>query len=215
MNAIFALLSELLKNIYLIIGDWGLTIIIITLLVRLCMMPISLKQKINMGKQQILSKRIEEVKEKNKNDKIKLDNELSTLSKESARNMLGCLITMVQLPIIYSLYRVFSSMSLDAGSVIVPWVVNLNLPDIYFIIPIISAIIQLIPNILLASGTIKSMNLPKPTKGQMLITIVMNLLFLARAPVTIGIYWITTGIFSLFEQIIYNIYLNKKGVGEI
>jgi len=210
MNAIFMLLNELLKGINMIIGDWGFTIIAITMMVRICLMPLSFKQKNNMGKQQVLSKKIEELKEKYKNDKGKLDTELAKLSKESAKNMLGCLATLIQIPIMYSLYRVFTTLPVEVGSIIVPWVSNLNLPDVYFIIPIVSAIIQLIPNILLSLGIIKGMNLPKPTKGQMILTVVMNLLFLAKAPVTIGIYWVATGIFSLVEQIAYNAYTQKR-----
>lgn len=95
---------------------------------------------------------------------------------------------------------------------IVPWVANLKLPDMYFIIPVVSALVQLLPNILLAAGIIRNMNLPKPTKGQMVITLVINLLFLAKAPVTIGIYWITAGIFSLLEQIAFSAYSRRKSL---
>lgn len=212
MNAIFTLLNELLIFINQFVDDWGLTIIILTLVVRICLSPLSFKQKLNMQKQQVLSKKMEEVKQKYKNDKEKLEKELAPLSVEGAKNMMGCLVTLIQIPIMYSLYRVFNAMPIEVGSVIVPWVVNLKLPDMYFIIPIISAIIQLLPNILLATGAIRSMSLPKPTKGQMAITVVVNLLFLAKAPVTLGIYWIATGIYSLLEQIAYGIYYNKKCV---
>lgn len=215
MNAIFMLLSELLKSINFVIGDWGLTIIAITMIMRICLMPVSFKQRLNMIKQQVLSKKIEEIKEKHKNDKQKLDMELASLSKESAKNMLGCLLTMIQLPVMYSLYRVFSTMPLDIGSAIVPWVTNLNLPDTYFIIPVISALVQLIPNILLATGIIRNMNLPKPTKGQMAITVIMNLIFLARAPVTIGIYWASSGLFSMLEQFLFSLYSSRKKLGTV
>lgn len=208
MNAIFMILNELLAALNLIIGDWGLTIIAITVIVRIFLIPISFKQRISLGKQQVLSKKIEELKEKYKNDKAKLDTELAKVSKESAKNMLGCLVTLIQIPIMYSLYRVFSSMP-EVGSVIVPWVANLNLPDMYFIIPIVSALIQLLPNILLATGVIKNMSLPKPTRGQLVLTLAMNLLFLAKAPVAIGIYWIATGIFSMLEQIAFSFYSGK------
>jgi membrane protein insertase, YidC/Oxa1 family, C-terminal domain len=204
------LLNGLLNFINQFVGDWGLTIIILTLVVRICLSPLSFKQRINMQKQQVLSKKMEEVKEKYKNDKEKLDKELAPLSMEGAKNMMGCLVTFLQLPIMYSLYRVFNAMPVEVGSALVPWVANLKLPDMYFIIPVISAVIQLIPNILLATGTIKNMSLPKPTKGQMVITVVMNLVFLAKAPVTLGIYWIATGIYSLMEQVAYSLYYNKK-----
>lgn len=210
MNTIFMLINELLSLINSTVGDWGVTIIIVTIIIRLCLLPLSLRQKTNMQKQQVLSKKMEEIKEKYRNDKERLDAEMLGLSKESAKNMLGCLVTLVQMPVMFSLYRVFTSMPVEVGSAIVPWVANLNLPDMYFIIPIISAVVQLLPNILTAAGAIKSMNLPKTTAGQMVLTVVMNLIFLARAPVTIGIYWIATGLFSLVEQLVYNLYMSRK-----
>jgi YidC/Oxa1 family membrane protein insertase len=101
MNAIFMFLNELLTALNSIIGDWGLTIIAITIIVRMCLVPISFKQRINIGKQQVLSKKMEEIKEKHKNDKTRLDTELAIVSKESAKNMLGCLVTLIQIPIMY------------------------------------------------------------------------------------------------------------------
>ena len=212
VNIIFDLLSQLLQKLYFVIGDWGLTIVTITLLIRVCLLPFSLKQKANMGKQQLLSKKMEEIKEKYRNNKEKLDQELGKLTAESAKNMLGCFVTLVQLPIMYSLYSVFIKMPFEVGTMIVPWVVNIKLPDIYFIIPILSTLVQLMPNLLIATGALKNLNIPKATNGQMAITIIINLLFLAKAPVTIGIYFITSGLFSFLEQVIYSAYMRKRSV---
>ncbi len=212
MNIIFNYLSQLFQFIHGYIGDWGLTIIAVTAVVRLAVMPLSIKQKSSMTKQQVLSRKIEEAKEKYKNDKEKLDGELANLSAASAKNMLGCFVTLIQIPIMYTLYKVFTSMPADIASSIVPWIANIKLPDTYFIIPVISTCIQLMPNLFNALGFYKNMNLPKPTKGQVIITVAMNLIFMTKAPVTIGIYWITSGLFNLLEQSIYNARLKKKSM---
>lgn len=212
MNIIFNYLSGLFQFLYSYIGDWGLTIMAVTAVVRLAVLPVSMKQKSSIDKQQVLSREMEEVKEKYKNDKEKLDSELAKLSAASAKNMLGCLVTLIQIPVMYTLYRVFSSMPADIASIIVPWVSNIKLPDTSFIIPVISTCIQLMPNLFNALGFYKNLKLPKPAKGQVIITVVMNLFFMTKAPVTIGIYWITSGLFNLLEQTLYNIRIKKKSI---
>jgi YidC/Oxa1 family membrane protein insertase len=204
-----------LDKLYLLTGDWGLAIAAITFVVRLVLIPFSFKQKVNMGKQQVLSKKMEEIKERYKNDKQKKEQELSKLSAESAKTMLGCLVTLLQIPVMISLYNAFRSMEADAGSILVPWISSLKLADGLYIIPVISSVVQLLPNILTALGVLKNMNLPKPTKGQYIITVAFNLLFLAKAPVSIGIYWISTGFFSLFEQVMFNIYNKRRGCRQV
>lgn len=205
MSIIIKLLNNLLSSIYLLIGDWGITIVIATVIVKLIMLPISIKQKQSMVKQQGLSDKIKEVKTKYNNDKQKLESELNKLYAESAKSTLGCLMTFVQLPIMYSLYRVFSLIPIEVGSIIVPWVVNIKTPDTYFIIPLLSAFVQLMPNILITAGIFKSMGNNKSSLGNMILIGAVNIIFLSKSPVTIGIYWITTGIITFVEQLIFNL----------
>lgn len=210
MSIIIELLNNLLSSIYLLIGDWGITIVIATVIVRLIMLPISIKQKRSMKKQQELSSEIKEIKAKYNNDKQKLESELSKLYAESAKSTFGCLITLIQLPIMYSLYKVFSLIPIEVGSIIVPWVVNIKLPDVYFIIPLVSAFVQLMPNILMMTGTIKSISNNKSSLSHMIIIGVINIIFLSKSPVTIGIYWITSGILTFVEQLILSLREGKK-----
>lgn len=217
MNIIFNLLHELLDKLYFVIGDWGITIIAITFVVRLLLLPLSLRQRKGMEKQKELATKIEKIKDTYKNDQSKIDAEMKGLSAESAKNALGCLVTFAQLPIMYCLYRVFSSMPTSVESRIVPWVPNLNMPDVWFIIPVIAALIQLAPNILSWFGVFKDSGLTKMNISQIIILCVINMVFLVNAPASIGIYWISSSVFSTLEQIIYGIYrgrrLGKSGPG--
>lgn len=210
MSIIIELLNNLLSSIYLLIGDWGITIVIATVIVRLIMLPISIKQKRSMKKQQDLSNKIKEIKAKYNNDKHKLESELNKLYAESAKSTFGCLVTLIQLPIMYSLYKVFSLIPIEVGSIIVPWVVNIKLPDVYFIIPLVSAFVQLMPNILMMTGTIKTISNNKSSLGHMIMIGAINIMFLSKSPVTIGIYWITSGILTLVEQLIFSLREGKK-----
>lgn len=209
MDIIVSLLRLLLQNIFIFAGDWGVTIAAATFLIRLCLLPISIKQKVSIGKQQVLSKKMEEIKTKYKNDKAKLDQELAKLSSESAKTMLGCFVTLIQVPIMFSLYNVFLKVPMEVGSILVPWVANLKLPDAYFIIPLISTVIQLMPNLIFTSRIFKHSSSQKLPSGQMAVMAVVNLLFMAKAPVTIGIYWISSGLFNFLEQLFFNWYMKK------
>lgn len=210
MNIISNTLNNVLQNLFNLTGDWGITIILLTVGVRLIMLPLSIKQKRSMDEQKAFSDDIEKIREKYKNNKEKLDLELQKSYSQSAKSMLGCFISLMQLPVMYALYRVISSMPISVGTIIVPWISSMKLPDRYFIIPVISTLIQMLPSLLSTIGVIKSTYVPKLTKSSAVMTIAMNLLFLAKAPITIGIYWIATNLFSIIEQLIYIIMIKDR-----
>jgi YidC/Oxa1 family membrane protein insertase len=209
MNIIFHVLNQLMTSLFSIVGDWGIVIILATITIRICLLPISWKQKKSMNEQQKLSKKIEDIKERYKNDQEKQKEEITKLSSESAKSMLGCLVTLLQLPIMYGLYGAFSKMPIDVGSVLVPWMNNLKLPDTYCIIPVLAALVQLLPSIFMLFESVKSSKKNGLTIVQMILMGGLSMLFLVKAPVTIGIYWITSGLFSVLEQAAYNKMLKK------
>lgn len=212
MNVISNTLNNVLQSLFNLTGDWGITIILLTIGVRLIMLPLSIKQKRSMDEQKAFSEDIEKIKEKYKDNKEKLDLELQRSYSQSAKSMLGCFVSLMQLPVMFALYRVISSMPISVGTIIVPWISNMKLPDKYFIIPVISTLVQMLPSLLSTIGVIKSAYVPKLTKSSAVMTIAMNLIFLAKAPITIGIYWIATNLFSIIEQLIYIIMTKDKAL---
>lgn len=213
MNIIFNALNYLLNHIFDITGDLGIAIILITILVRVFLIPISIKQKKSMYNQQCMSQKIEGIKTKYGNDKAKLQQELQKCYTENAKSMLGCLISLLQLPIISSLYFVIIKMPISVGSIIVPWVSSIKLPDPHFIIPAIYLFVSICPTLLSYIPYLNSLKLPlnnQSTKLSLLTTSIFSLILTVKAPIALGIYFITTGLFSLFEEIIYRIYMWKK-----
>jgi YidC/Oxa1 family membrane protein insertase len=203
MNIILNILNQVINSLYSVVGDWGIAIILTTIIIRSILLPLSWKQKKSIGAQQEISKKIEEIKMQYENDKEKQHSEIAKISAESAKSLFGCLITFLQIPIMYSLYRVFSEMPINIGSIIVPWIANLKLPDSYYIIPVIAVLVQLLPNIIMTYKPIKAAKNSGLPITQMLIMGLVSLLFFVKAPVTLGIYWITSGLYSALEQIIY------------
>lgn len=206
MNIIIDILSTILNYINTMINDWGITIIVVTLIIRLILVPLSVKQKQSLELQQKLSKEMEQIKNKYKNDKVKMEQEIAKASSKYSGSMLGCLLTFIQLPIMISLYKAISSIPMEISTtVILPWINNIQMPDTYYIVPIISLVIHLMPNIFYYIRVFKQLELPKPNKAMIITTIIMNALIISHAPVIIGLYWIISGLYNLVEQLITNL----------
>lgn len=129
---------------------------------------------------------------------------------QNTKNMFGCLVTLLQLPVISSLFIVFNKMPVQVGTVIVPWITNLKMPDNYFVIPIIYTLVSLSPSFISYIPFLKLVKEVQVQKIDLIITSIVSLLITFKAPITIGVYLITTGLYSLLEEIIYRLYMKSK-----
>ena len=209
MNIIFNGLNWLLNYIFILTGDLGITIILLTILVRILLLPIDIKQKKGVLKQQELSKKMEAIKEKYKNNKVKLEEELQKHYKESAKAMLGCAVTFLQIPVIFSLYSVVIKLPINVGTVIIPWVASVKMADSYFIIPTIYAAASMLPNLINTIPYLRMAGQIKVSKTNIIITTIFSLLITVKAPIAIGIYFITTSLFSFIEEIAFRLYIRN------
>ena len=93
---------------------WGLTIVLLTVVVRILIFPLFMKQLKSSRKMQELSPKMQEIRTKYKNDKQRQQQEMMALYKEQGANPLGgCLPLVVQLPIFYSLFTVLRTIAED------------------------------------------------------------------------------------------------------
>lgn len=210
MDFISNMLQELLNILFSFTGDLGIAIVIVTLIVKLILMPLSLKQRLAMSKQQDITDKMNQVKEKYKNNSKKLDAELQKYSTESMKSMLGCSTLLLQMPVIYALYNTFLNMSHVSSSVIIPWISNLNLSDNLFIIPCIYTLTMLAPNFIGYIPYFKARTKTVFNKQVLISTVIMSFILTARTPVALGIYFITSSIYSLIEDICFRIYIKQK-----
>lgn len=210
MNIILNIFNTVLSYLYSITGDYGISIVLLTALVRVILLPMSLKQRKGIQQQQMLSKKVEELKIKYKDNKDKLEQETQKQYQQSAKSMLGCFVTLMQLPIISALFIVFNKMPVQVGTIIIPWVASIKMSDKYFIIPIIYTLVSLSPNFISYIPLFKTINAVKVEKVNLTVTSIVSLLITVKAPISIGIYFITTGLFSLFEEIGYSLYMKNK-----
>ena len=148
MDIIINIFKSMIEFFYGFTGDFGIAIVLLTLGVKLIMLPFSIKQRIAMKKQLAFSKKIESVKDKYKNNKKKQEDELNKLYLESSKGMLGCLIPILQLPIISGLYMSINRLKVEAMTILIPWAMNIGNADDKFIVPIIYTLITIAPSII-------------------------------------------------------------------
>lgn len=111
MNSIFDIinvpLGYLFKWIYYLVGNYGWTIILFTLFMKLVLFPLTLKQQKSMKKTQAIQPRLAKIQEKYKYDQEKLNQETMKLYQEAGVNPLGgCLPMLIQFPILIALYNI-------------------------------------------------------------------------------------------------------------
>lgn len=142
---------EILKFFNSLVGNYGVAIILTTLLIKIILFPLSLKQEKSMQKMKELQPEIEAIQKKYKDDKTKLNEETAKLYKEKNVNPFsGCLPLIIQLPIFVALYYAFMSNEIPQTATFL-WF-NLKRPDAIYtigkfslnILPIISALLMII-----------------------------------------------------------------------
>jgi YidC/Oxa1 family membrane protein insertase len=130
------LLQAVLGVLYSIVGNFGIAIILLTVIVRSCMVPISLKQARAAAKMQELAPEIQKIKDKHPDDPMKQHAAVQDLYKKHKFNPFGgCLLVFIQLPIFIGLYRCLSvDIDLRDASLIpgLAWASNLAGPDKVF-----------------------------------------------------------------------------------
>ncbi len=111
MNSVFDIinvpLGYLFRGIYTFVGSYGWTIILFTIIIKLVLVPLNIKQQKSMKKTQAIQPRLMKLQEKYAQDKDKLNQETMKLYQEAGVNpMGGCLPMLIQFPIIIALYNI-------------------------------------------------------------------------------------------------------------
>ena len=100
-------LGWIIQQIYNLVANYGLSIIIFTVLIKLILLPLNIKSQKAMKKQQKIQPYVAELQEKYKNDQEKLQREMMKLYKDNNISMAGgCLPMLIQMPILVGLYQV-------------------------------------------------------------------------------------------------------------
>ena len=176
------LIINLLESIHQFIPNWGLSIIVLTLLFRVLIWPLINMQTKSMVGMQELQPKLKKLQEKHKNDKQKLTEETMKLYKDAGVNPAGgCLPMLLQMPVFIVFWRIFSNFEFAEGFL---WIPDLGLADPIYLLPILYVLIMVGQSLLMAKGN------PQSLQQQL----IMNLVFafiLFRFPAGVLLYLVT------------------------
>lgn len=142
-------LYAILRGAYAIIPNWGVAIILLTIVVRVALHPLSRKSQISMARMQKLQPQTKELREKYKKDKRRQQEEMMKLYKEYGVNPLGgCLPMILQIPVFIGLWGVLRGSIELRQAPFVLWIRDLSQPDAFMgavnILPILCIVVMFI-----------------------------------------------------------------------
>ena len=119
--------------------SFGLAIIVFTIIIKIILLPLSIKQTKSTAKMGAIQPEMKKVQEKYKSDPQKAQAEVMKLYKENGVNpMGGCLPMIIQMPILFALFAVFQNLNFQGASFL--WLSDLTKADPYYILPILSTV---------------------------------------------------------------------------
>ena len=194
---------------------WGLAIIGLTIIVRLVLFPLTWKQFSSAQSMQVIQPQIKELQKKYKSDRGKLQQETMKLYQEHRVNpFASCLPLLLQLPVFISLYAAIKGLGpLEGGLPSVEalnnasflWIPHLGQPDPYYILLVLYVVSQLVSTeLMLTTQTDKSQ------KMIMRAMPIMFVFFLFRFPAGLFVYWVTTNLWTVGQQLLIRKVMKPK-----
>jgi YidC/Oxa1 family membrane protein insertase len=197
------------------VGNWGVAIIIVTLVIRILFFPLTQKAMISMRiTQQRMGKlqpKIRKLKEKYKDkrdmeSRRKLQEETMAIYKKEGVNpmssLTGCLPLLLQLPVLYAMYTVLS-VSIDLrGAEFFGWLRDLSAPDPYYVTPLVMGASMLIQQLMSLTKTEDPQQ-----RSQQRIMMTMPLFFtffFLKLPSGLVLYWLINNILGIGQQVLIN-----------
>ncbi len=130
------ILLPLFSFLHIFISNWGLVIILFSIIIKLALHPLTKSSMNSMRKMQKLQPMMTELKEKHKDNPDQMNRAIMNLYKEYGVNPAGgCLPLLLQMPILYALYNVFSSTIQLRQASFVGWIDDLSIPDTIVSLP--------------------------------------------------------------------------------
>ncbi|MEO6154515.1 MAG: membrane protein insertase YidC [Thermomonas sp.] len=197
----FTVLSKpihwLLTQLHKFTHNWGWAIVLLVVLIKLALYPLSAAQYKSMAKMRRFQPRIEQLKERYGEDKQKFQMAMLELYKKEKINPAGgCLPILIQMPVFLSLYYVLlEAVELRQAPWIMGWVSDLTARDPYFILPVLNGAIMLLTQRLTPMVGAD----PMQKKMMQLMPLVMVVMF-AFFPAGLVLYWVTNGALGLLQQ---------------
>ena len=204
-------LFKVLEWFHDLVGNWGWAIVLVTLLIKLLLFPLSYKGMMSMQKLKDLAPKMKELKEKYSKDPQKMNMKMMEMYKKNGANpMGGCLPMLLQIPIFFALYRVFLNAVELQGAPWMLWITDLSLKDPLFILPVLMGVTmwyqqRITPN---------TMTDPMQQKIFQWLPVVMTVFFVTF-PAGLVLYWLVNSLFTIAQQFVINTAYEKQKLTKI
>lgn len=220
--------ASLLYLLEQVVGDWGLAIIIVTLVIRLLLFPLQRKQYKSSFRMQEMQPKMQRIQELYANDQQKMQEETMKLYQETGFNPLsGCLPILIQMPIFVILFQTLRFKLVDYANVGDGVSFYNILPDltitvegsgfnlVYLLFAVLFVVFSVSPMIL-------QLFMNKNTTAQqrstnMMMLVIMGVMFVwmaAISPAGVILYWTLSSAFGFFQQLITNRVLKRERAEE-
>jgi len=189
-----------LSWIHNLVGNWGWTIILFTILLKLVFFPLNQKAGKSMAHMKTMAPKIEALKSRFGDDKMKLNQAMMEMYKTEKINPLGgCLPIVVQMPFFIALYWVLLSAVELRNTPWIGWITDLSTPDPFYVLPIFMGISMFIQTMLNPAPAD-----PVQAKVMMVLPVVFSIMFFFF-PSGLVLYWTMQNILGIAQQW----YINK------
>ncbi|KAF7767464.1 YidC/Oxa1 family membrane protein insertase [Pseudoalteromonas undina] len=201
-------LFVLLKWLHSILGNWGVAIIAITIIVKSLMYPLTKAQYTSMAKMRALQPKMKALKEKYGDDRQKFGQAtMEMYRKEKVNPMGGCFPILLQMPIFLALFYVFLESTELRHAEFVLWLTDLSAKDPYYVLPILFGASMFI------TQKLQPMTVTDPMQQKMMtfMPVIFSVFFL-WFPSGLVLYWLVSNLISIVQMLIIYRGMEKKGI---
>jgi YidC/Oxa1 family membrane protein insertase len=196
----------LMTQLHTLLGNWGWTIIFLTILIKLAFFPLSAASYRSMAKMKLVTPKMTAIRERHQGDPQKMNAAMMELYKTEKINPLGgCLPIVVQIPVFIALYWVLLASVEMRHAPWLGWIHDLSAPDTLFgTLPGLDMPIGLLPIIMAVSMYVQTKMNPTPpdpiqAKVMMIMPLVFSFMFF-YFPSGLVLYWVVNNILSIAQQ---------------
>lgn len=189
--------------------SYGIAIIILTIVIKVLLLPFALKQIKSMKGMQEIQPKVAALQKKYKNDRAKLSIEMQKLYREhNISPLAGCLPLLIQMPFLVSIFYALQGFQYDSAHASFLWLSSLASKDPTYVLPILSAV---------STWALSAQTAPKNAEGpQKMMTYFMPLFIgyiSINFPSGLVIYWVVSNLFQLVQQTI--VFHKDKGLRSV
>ena len=199
----------LLSKIHAYVGNWGIAIILLTVLIKAAFFRLSAASYRSMAQMRELAPRLQSMKEKFGDDKQKLQQAMMELYKTEKINPLsGCLPILMQMPVFIALYWMLSAVVELRHAPFFGWIHDLSATDPYYILPLLMGATMIIQTFMNPAPTD-----PIQAKVMKIMPIVFSIFFFFF-PAGLVLYWLVNNILSIAQQWYINKMIHAEAVAK-